>query len=102
MKARTPTRGTHPFPSKSISSPSIPDIPSLKPLKQRRLTMASLLPLDNVFFPRESTDPAGQKVPFLEQNIEKTKRPGCSAVNKHTQSWTACFIYGILESFPLA
>ena len=63
--------------------------------------MASLLPLNNVFLPSESTDPAGQKVPFLGQNIEKTKRPGCSAVNKHAQSWTACFIYGILKSFSL-
>ena len=63
--------------------------------------MASLLPLNNVFLHSESTDPGGQKVPFLEQNIEKTKRPRCSAVNKHAQSWTACFIYGILESFSL-
>ena len=83
MKARTPTRGTHPVPSKSISSQSIPDIPSLKPLKQRRLTMASLLPLNNVFLPSGSTDPAGRKILFLEQNIEKTERPGRSAINKH-------------------
>jgi hypothetical protein len=63
--------------------------------------MASLLPLENVFLPSESSDPGGQKVPFFEQNVEKTERPRCSAVNKHAQSWTACFIYGILESFPL-
>lgn len=61
MKARTPTRGTHPVPSKSISSQSIPDIPSL-------------LPLNNVFLPSGSTDPAGRKILFLEQNIEKTER----------------------------
>ena len=64
--------------------------------------MASLLPLNNVFLPSESTDPAGRKFLFLEQNIEKTERPGRSAINKHVQPWTACFMCGILESFPLA
>ena len=55
--------------------------------------------LEQRFFLSESTEPGGQKVPFLEQNIEKTERPGCSVINKHVQPWTACFMCGILESF---
>jgi len=43
MKARTPTRGTHPFPSKSISSQSIPDSPSLLSLNKVFSTQSLLI-----------------------------------------------------------
>ena len=100
MKARTPTRETHPVPGKSISSQSIPD-PQPQAARAKEADHGQPPSLEQSFFHSESTDPAGCKILFLEQNIKKTERPGCSADNKDAQSWTACFMYGILESFSL-
>ena len=62
MKARTTTRGTHLVPSKSISSPSIPDTPQPQAAKAKEADQGQPPSVEQRFLLSESTDPAGRPV----------------------------------------